>query len=73
MARCGGGFGDDACGAGDKRLHARHPHEISRIRIGGRDPGQLRAAAPATRLETALAAWEVQAHRTPEGSGCPNM
>jgi hypothetical protein len=28
------------------------------------DPGQLRAAAPATRLETALAAWEVQAHRT---------
>ena len=28
------------------------------------DPGQRRAAAPATRLETALAAWEVQAHRT---------
>jgi hypothetical protein len=28
------------------------------------DPGQLRAAAQATRLETALAAWEVQAHRT---------
>jgi hypothetical protein len=28
------------------------------------DPGQLRAVAPATRLETALAAWEVQAHRT---------
>ena len=28
------------------------------------DPGQLRAAAPAIRLETALAAWEVQAHRT---------
>ena len=27
-------------------------------------PGQVRAAAPATRLETALAAWEVQAHRT---------
>ena len=28
------------------------------------NPGELRAAAPATRLETALAAWEVQAHRT---------
>jgi hypothetical protein len=28
------------------------------------DPGQLRAASPAARLETALAAWEVQAHRT---------
>jgi hypothetical protein len=28
------------------------------------DPGQRRAAAQATRLETALAAWEVQAHRT---------
>ena len=28
------------------------------------DPGQRRAVAPATRLETALAAWEVQAHRT---------
>ena len=27
------------------------------------DPGQLKAAALATRLETALAAWEVQAHR----------
>jgi hypothetical protein len=27
-------------------------------------PGQVREAAPATRLETALAAWEVQAHRT---------
>jgi hypothetical protein len=28
------------------------------------DPGQRRAAAQATRLETALAAWAVQAHRT---------
>jgi hypothetical protein len=28
------------------------------------DPGQLRAASPAARLETALAAWAVQAHRT---------
>jgi hypothetical protein len=28
------------------------------------DPGQRRAVAPATRLETALAAWEVQGHRT---------
>jgi hypothetical protein len=28
------------------------------------NPGQVREAAPATRLETALAAWEVQAHRT---------
>jgi hypothetical protein len=28
------------------------------------NPDQLRQAAPATRLETALAAWEVQAHRT---------
>jgi hypothetical protein len=28
------------------------------------DPGQRRAVAQATRLETALAAWEVQAHRT---------
>jgi hypothetical protein len=28
------------------------------------DPGQQRAAAQATRLETALAGWEVQAHRT---------
>jgi hypothetical protein len=28
------------------------------------DPGQRRVAAQATRLETALAAWEVQAHRT---------
>jgi hypothetical protein len=28
------------------------------------DRGQRRAAAQATRLETALAAWEVQAHRT---------
>jgi hypothetical protein len=31
--------------------------------LPSRDHG-LRAAAPATRLETALAAWEVQAHRT---------
>ena len=30
-------------------------------------PG-LRSAAPATRLETALAVWEVQAHRTPAAS-----
>jgi hypothetical protein len=28
------------------------------------DPGQLRAAAPATRLKIALAAWEIQAHRS---------
>jgi hypothetical protein len=28
------------------------------------DPGRRRAVAQATRLETALAAWEVQAHRT---------
>ena len=28
------------------------------------NPDQLSEAAPATRLETALAAWEVQAHRT---------
>jgi hypothetical protein len=28
------------------------------------DPGQPRAVAAVTRLETALAAWEVQAHRT---------
>jgi hypothetical protein len=28
------------------------------------DPGKLSAASPAIRLETALAAWEVQAHRT---------
>ena len=28
------------------------------------NPDQVRQAAPATRLETALAAWEVQAHRT---------
>jgi hypothetical protein len=28
------------------------------------NPNQVKAAAPATRLETALAAWEVQAHRT---------
>jgi hypothetical protein len=28
------------------------------------DPGQLRAASRAIRLETALAAWAVQAHRT---------
>ena len=28
------------------------------------NPEQVRQAAPATRLETALAAWEVQAHRT---------
>ena len=28
------------------------------------NPEQVREAAPATRLETALAAWEVQAHRT---------
>ena len=28
------------------------------------DPGQQRGVAQATRLETALAAWEVQAHRT---------
>jgi hypothetical protein len=28
------------------------------------DPDQRRAVAPATRLDTALAAWEVQAHRT---------
>ena len=28
------------------------------------NPDQVRRAAPATRLETALAAWEVQAHRT---------
>src|SRR5829696_6947927 len=28
------------------------------------NPGQVREAAPAIRLETALAAWEVQAHRT---------
>ena len=28
------------------------------------NPRQVRSAAPATRLETALAGWEVQAHRT---------
>jgi hypothetical protein len=28
------------------------------------NPAQVREAAPATRLETALAAWELQAHRT---------
>jgi hypothetical protein len=28
------------------------------------NPDQMREAAPATRLETALAAWEVQVHRT---------
>jgi hypothetical protein len=28
------------------------------------NPGQVTEAAPATRLETALAAWEIQAHRT---------
>ena len=28
------------------------------------DPGRRRAVAQATRLETALAAWEIQAHRT---------
>ncbi len=28
------------------------------------NPDQVREAAPATRLETALAAWQVQAHRT---------
>jgi hypothetical protein len=32
------------------------------------DPGQRRAAAPATRLKTALIAWEVQAHRTLAGN-----
>jgi hypothetical protein len=31
--------------------------------LPSRDPG-LRAAAPATRLQAALAAWEIQAHRT---------
>jgi hypothetical protein len=34
-------------------------------------PDQRRAAAPATRLETALAAWEVQAHRTLAASPDP--
>jgi hypothetical protein len=33
-------------------------------RLPSESPGQLRAAAPATRLQTALAVWEVQAHRT---------
>jgi hypothetical protein len=32
--------------------------------LSSADPGQSRAVAQATRLETALAAWEVQAHRT---------
>jgi hypothetical protein len=31
---------------------------------GSANPDQVREAAPATRLKTALAAWEVQAHRT---------
>ena len=35
------------------------------------DPGQPRAMAQATRLETALAAWEVQAHRTLAGNPDP--
>jgi hypothetical protein len=35
------------------------------------DPGQPRAAAAATRLETALAAWEIQAHRTLASSPDP--
>jgi hypothetical protein len=35
------------------------------------DPGQPKAAAAATRLETALAAWEVQAHRTLAGNPDP--
>jgi hypothetical protein len=26
LTDCGGGFGDDACGAADERLHPRHPH-----------------------------------------------
>ena len=39
--------------------------------IPSADPGQRRAVAPATRLETALAAWEVQAHRTLAASPDP--
>jgi hypothetical protein len=35
------------------------------------DPGQPRAMAQATRLDTALAAWEVQAHRTLAGNPDP--
>jgi hypothetical protein len=35
------------------------------------DPGQRSAVAPATRLETALAAWEIQAHRTLAGNPDP--
>jgi hypothetical protein len=35
------------------------------------DPGQPRAASPATRLATALAAWEIQAHRTLAGTPDP--
>ena len=53
-----------------------HDRQVRRVRAARRrrtcsgchatsaNPGQVRAAAPATRLETALAAWEVQAHRT---------
>jgi hypothetical protein len=35
------------------------------------EPGQRRAAAQATRLDTALAAWQVQAHRTLAGNPDP--
>jgi hypothetical protein len=35
MALAGGGFGQDGGGAGDERLDAGHPDQISRIRIVG--------------------------------------
>jgi hypothetical protein len=46
---------------GFEQLAAAH---MFRQPLPSADFGQLRAASPATRLETALAAWEIQAHRT---------
>ena len=71
MAFSGGGFGEDACGAGDECLHAGHPNQIGRIRTGGQGavclnlPGSQGCLEPfgrCRRLQPGFA----------EVGGCPN-
>ena len=52
MAFCGGGFSQDACGAGDQCLHAGHPHQIGRIWTGGQ--GAVRLNLPGSQGSSAV-------------------
>jgi hypothetical protein len=58
----------DHCGAGHagavQRVRAAHADYVVGRAAASANPDQVKAAAPGTRLAAALAAWEVQAHRT---------